>query len=78
MLMERSKPVELARRTVGMVAAAGRYALHQMGCNAWAEFGDAYGEAVGGHKPHPASIQFYTTGEQLALEIPDNIITGTE
>lgn len=78
MLMERPKPVEAARDIVRIAGNAGRYALHQMGCSAWAELGDQYGQATGGYRRHPASIQFYTTGEPLPLEIPENIILGVE
>lgn len=54
---------------------AARFAGHQLLGGAWGDFGERYGEAVGGYKPHPASIQFYTTG---AVEVPDNIIIGEE
>lgn len=76
--MERLKPVELVRASAGLLANAGRVALHQLGGGAWGDLGEKYGEAVGGYKPHPASITFYNTGEQLELEIPDNIQIGTE
>lgn len=78
MLMERPKPIEFIRNTAGMVANAGRVALHQMGGGAWGQIGERYGEQAGGHSPHPASITFYGTPEQPALEIPDNIHVGTE
>lgn len=54
---------------------AARFAGRQLLGGAWGDFGEKYGEAVGGHKVHPASIQFYTTG---AVEIPDNIQVGEE
>lgn len=76
--MELCKPGELIRDTAGMVARAGRFALKQVQGGAWGEFGERYGEAVGGYKPHPASITFYTTGEQLQLDIPENIQLGAE
>lgn len=76
--MERLKPVELVRNTAGMVANAGRVALHQLAGGSWGELGERYGAEMGGHKPHPASITYHRTGEQMALEIPDNIQVGTE
>lgn len=76
--MERPKPVEFLRDTAGMIARAGRFALHQVQGGGWAELGDRYGEATGGYKPHPASITYYSTPEQLTLEIPDNIEVGME
>lgn len=76
--METRKPIELVRNVAGMAANAGRIALHQLAGGAWGEFGERYGEAMGGRNPHPASITVYSTGEQLALDTPDNIVLGTE
>lgn len=78
--MERLKPVEFLRDTVGLAANVGRYALHQVAGGSWGALGERYGEAVGGHNPHPASITIYSTPEheQLQFEIPDNIVVGAE
>lgn len=69
--MERLKPVEFVRDTAGMIANAGRFALHQVTGGGWAELAETA-------KPTQASITYYRTPEQLEFEIPSNIEVGTE
>lgn len=42
---------------------AARYALHQLGCTGFSDLGEKYGEEMGGHNVHPASIQYHETPE---------------
>ena len=76
--MELSKPIEFARDTAGMVAKAGRFALHQMQGGAWAELPPLPQGPYEAPKRVSANITYYTTGDQLRLDIPDNINLGQE
>lgn len=54
---------KLAYETVKAPVTFAKFVGKQLLGGAWGDLGSTYGEEVGGHNVHPASIQFYTTGE---------------
>lgn len=58
--MEVLKPVEMLLDRTKSVAG---FILYHILGGSWGELGGRYGQAVGGHEPHPASIQIISTPE---------------
>jgi hypothetical protein len=66
-------PVMELLKIAKLPISAMKFAGKQLLGGAFGELGNQYGEATGGHKVHPASLQFYRTPET-----GDNIQLGDE